>query len=148
MRDVRCEASSRISHLLTELHVLPLHELILELVPLELARGGHRNVIAEYHHLWRFRGRQLRTAERQHLLFRRATARLALAIRPDLLAVVAVLEPHRQPHSNTRALIQNLVDLKRREIYPAADDQLLDPPRDEVVLTAIVTLEHEPFVTA
>ena len=61
--------------------------------------------------------------------------------RQDLLAVVAVGHAHRGRVEHRRVAQQHLVDLARRDVLAALDDQLLEPAGDEEEAVAVAVPE-------
>src|SRR3989441_147211 len=67
-------------------------------------------------------------------------------IRGDLLTVVPVLERHGHCELDTGVPLQHVVNLQRRDVDPAADDQLLDPAGDEEERAPLLVTDVEALV--
>src|SRR3989449_10735810 len=67
-------------------------------------------------------------------------------IRGDLLTVVPVLERHGHCELDTGVPLQHVVNLQRRDVDPAADDQLLDPAGDEEERATLLVTDVEALV--
>src|SRR2546428_5099804 len=121
--------------------ILELHALIgskglgqtgLQLQALRFAGGGIGYVLSKQNDLGPLGERKAAPAELQQDGFgwrRRPLARYDIG--SDLLAVVPVLERHGHRELDAGVSLQHVVNLQRRGLDPAADDQLLDPAGDE-----------------
>src|SRR5437016_3665007 len=101
-----------------------------QLQALGLAGGGERYVVAEHDHLGLVGEVEPVGAPRQQ--FRLGEIAVGYDVGGDLVAVQAVLERDGEGEADARMASQHLVDLEGGDVVPAADDELLQPPGDEV----------------
>ena len=116
-------------------------ERIGKLQTLHLARRAARQVVDKADHLRRLVAAEFATAEIAQLFFRAALAVAHDHARHDVLAVVPIGNADRGGVKHGRMTQQRLIDLARRDVLAALDDQFLDAAGDEVKAIRVAVAE-------
>src|SRR5687768_15636624 len=114
-----------------------------------LGFAGRRigNLLAEQDHFGTLRERQARSAKVQHLRGReRVFAVSRDHVGRDFLTVVPILKGHRHGTFHPRMPLQEVVDLKRRNIDAPANDEFLEPARDKEKWSSFVVVSVKSLV--
>src|SRR6476661_2140835 len=122
-----------------------------QLEALHLARRPLRQMTDEAQVARRFVAPERAHAVRAQVVHRARRARLDDDAGEDLLAVGSVWNTDRRRLEHGRVQKQRLVDLARRDVLAALDDQFLEPSRDEEVSGVIAVAEiagREPAAVA
>src|SRR5581483_5105714 len=103
----------------------------------DLPGHGHRELIGDVQVARHLVVRQLPPAELAQLLDGQGLARLEPHPCHELLALALVGDPDDLHVSDRRVAVQELLDLARVDVLPAADHHVLDPPHDRDVAVVV-----------